>query len=238
MPGKTSSATVLKRVCVAALKRAAGPMSSIATPSSTAQCLRMMRAAIRMTELMLIGCCAVGCAGGNPVKPGSLLTRRRGRPSSTRPCASGWTDPAQDLVGDSQADGQGGHTECDQLFQRDPDPESEEIAARQPCLDCSNDASTHRTHERSVPCLYAEGGVRPTFGTIRWLYRWRSSSVVEQGTHKPFVGGSNPPSATSLHSDCIVAFSGHIVEGPGLPGDCEAYRFVIPSTQVVYQAAL
>ena len=25
---------------------------------------------------------------------------------------------------------------------------------------------------------------------------WRSSSVVEQGTHKPLVGGSNPPSAT------------------------------------------
>ena len=27
---------------------------------------------------------------------------------------------------------------------------------------------------------------------------WRSSSVVEQGTHKPLVGGSNPPSATNL----------------------------------------
>jgi hypothetical protein len=27
--------------------------------------------------------------------------------------------------------------------------------------------------------------------------QWRSSSVVEQGTHKPLVGGSNPPSATN-----------------------------------------
>src|SRR5262245_10883310 len=29
---------------------------------------------------------------------------------------------------------------------------------------------------------------------------WRSSSVVEQGTHKPLVGGSNPPSATSFQN--------------------------------------
>ena len=29
---------------------------------------------------------------------------------------------------------------------------------------------------------------------------WRSSSVVEQGTHKPLVGGSNPPSATNPRS--------------------------------------
>jgi hypothetical protein len=27
---------------------------------------------------------------------------------------------------------------------------------------------------------------------------WQRSSVVEQGTHKPLVGGSNPPAATSL----------------------------------------
>jgi integrase len=26
---------------------------------------------------------------------------------------------------------------------------------------------------------------------------WQRSSVVEQGTHKPLVGGSNPPAATS-----------------------------------------
>lgn len=25
---------------------------------------------------------------------------------------------------------------------------------------------------------------------------WQSSSGVEQGTHKPLVGGSNPPAAT------------------------------------------
>src|SRR6478752_913718 len=30
---------------------------------------------------------------------------------------------------------------------------------------------------------------------------WRSSSVVEQGTHKPLVGGSNPPSATNHDRD-------------------------------------
>ena len=27
---------------------------------------------------------------------------------------------------------------------------------------------------------------------------WQRSSVVEQGTHKPLVGGSNPPAATYL----------------------------------------
>jgi transcriptional regulator with XRE-family HTH domain len=27
---------------------------------------------------------------------------------------------------------------------------------------------------------------------------WQRSSVVEQGTHKPLVGGSNPPAATSF----------------------------------------
>src|SRR6476646_404137 len=34
---------------------------------------------------------------------------------------------------------------------------------------------------------------------VRWVSSgsWRSSSVVEQGTHKPLVGGSNPPSATN-----------------------------------------
>src|SRR2546422_2088414 len=31
---------------------------------------------------------------------------------------------------------------------------------------------------------------------VRIVRPWRSSSVVEQGTHKPLVGGSNPPSAT------------------------------------------
>ena len=33
---------------------------------------------------------------------------------------------------------------------------------------------------------------KPPFGNSRW----QSSSGVEQRTHKPFVGGSNPPSAT------------------------------------------
>src|SRR6476620_7048155 len=34
---------------------------------------------------------------------------------------------------------------------------------------------------------------------VRWVSSgsWRSSSVVEQATHKPLVGGSNPPSATN-----------------------------------------
>ena len=42
----------------------------------------------------------------------------------------------------------------------------------------------------SVPGTFA--------GSVRWVssWSWRSSSVVEQGTHKPLVGGSNPPSAT------------------------------------------
>ena len=34
------------------------------------------------------------------------------------------------------------------------------------------------------------------------MYRRRSSSVVEQGTHKPLVGGSNPPSATNPRRSC------------------------------------
>src|SRR5688500_2402868 len=32
--------------------------------------------------------------------------------------------------------------------------------------------------------------------SIRARIAWRSSSVAEQGTHKPLAGGSNPPSAT------------------------------------------
>ena|SRR5438094_6502929 len=32
---------------------------------------------------------------------------------------------------------------------------------------------------------------------------WRSSSVVEQGTHKPLVGGSNPPSATTSPATAV-----------------------------------
>src|SRR6187551_880794 len=35
--------------------------------------------------------------------------------------------------------------------------------------------------------------------------RWRSSSVVEQGTHKPLAGGSNPPSATTSSRDALAA---------------------------------
>ena len=34
----------------------------------------------------------------------------------------------------------------------------------------------------------------------RWISRCQSSSVVEQGTHKPLVGGSIPPSGTILRS--------------------------------------
>ena len=30
-------------------------------------------------------------------------------------------------------------------------------------------------------------------------WQWQRSSGVEQRTHKPFVGGSNPPAATSFH---------------------------------------
>ena len=45
--------------------------------------------------------------------------------------------------------------------------------------------------------------------SVRFSLR-RSSSVVEQGTHKPLVGGSNPPSATNLHRDRIsmIALAG------------------------------
>ena len=41
----------------------------------------------------------------------------------------------------------------------------------------------------------------------------RSSSVVEQGTHKPLVGGSNPPSATSRQQHARAP-------GPGRPTAC------------------
>ena len=34
--------------------------------------------------------------------------------------------------------------------------------------------------------------------------RWQRSSVVEQGTHKPLVGGSNPPAATSRFFPLVV----------------------------------
>ena len=34
---------------------------------------------------------------------------------------------------------------------------------------------------------------------------WQGSSVVEQGTHKPLVGGSNPPPATKLRIEAHVA---------------------------------
>ena len=36
-------------------------------------------------------------------------------------------------------------------------------------------------------------------------HTWQSSSVVEQRTHKPLVGGSNPPSATSSFSRGVQA---------------------------------
>ncbi len=45
--------------------------------------------------------------------------------------------------------------------------------------------------------------------------RRRSSSVVEQGTHKPLVGGSNPPSATNPRPDLPVPRGTH---PQGLPG--------------------
>ena len=55
----------------------------------------------------------------------------------------------------------------------------------------------------------------PVLGTVaglgvRWVssWSWRSSSVVEQGTHKPLVGGSNPPSATRHDSNRPVGRTG------------------------------
>ena len=47
----------------------------------------------------------------------------------------------------------------------------------------------------TVMCSWV-GGCRPWPRSIGLIAR-RSSSVVEQGTHKPLVGGSNPPSATN-----------------------------------------
>ena len=44
----------------------------------------------------------------------------------------------------------------------------------------------------------ASGSVSPRMRSCARIGLWRSSSVVEQGTHKPLVGGSNPPSATNL----------------------------------------
>ena len=45
------------------------------------------------------------------------------------------------------------------------------------------------------PAVGADGRLRIESAGVT---RRRSSSVVEQGTHKPLVGGSNPPSATNL----------------------------------------
>ena len=45
----------------------------------------------------------------------------------------------------------------------------------------------------------AAGGRLPVSSGRRLA--WRSSSVAEQGTHKPLVGGSNPPSATRSQPD-------------------------------------
>ena len=56
-------------------------------------------------------------------------------------------------------------------------------------------AATSTSATRSAPVDAAGGGLPALGDTIRALRR--SSSVVEQGTHKPLVGGSNPPSATS-----------------------------------------
>ncbi len=52
--------------------------------------------------------------------------------------------------------------------------------------------------------------------TIRLQSAWRSSSVVEQGTHKPLVGGSNPPSATNP-LDELAAAVGRGAHALGIP---------------------
>src|SRR3954471_23534088 len=57
--------------------------------------------------------------------------------------------------------------------------------------------------------LHDDGGAGEearTGDTIRGLRR--SSSVVEQGTHKPLVGGSNPPSATSTREHAATRPAG------------------------------
>ncbi len=49
------------------------------------------------------------------------------------------------------------------------------------------------------------GIARSERGRVDFVIQRRSSSVVEQGTHKPLVGGSNPPSATNpprAYGDC------------------------------------
>src|SRR5687768_3814622 len=47
---------------------------------------------------------------------------------------------------------------------------------------------------------------------------WRSSSVVEQGTHKPLAGGSNPPSATTPLDGLARAVDAG-ARSLGIPGD-------------------
>jgi hypothetical protein len=41
----------------------------------------------------------------------------------------------------------------------------------------------------------------------------RSSSVAEQGTHKPLAGGSNPPSATNFPTGSRMLLTGHLRVG-------------------------
>ena len=51
-------------------------------------------------------------------------------------------------------------------------------------------------------CPVRKAGI-DTHKTSMLTFRpWQRSSVVEQGTHKPLVTGSNPAAATSSHPNC------------------------------------
>ena len=64
---------------------------------------------------------------------------------------------------------------------------------------------------------------------------WRSSSEVEQGTHKPLVGGSNPPSATR---PAPIGPQPWWPGAPGLPGGTDVRLVVMSSIWVVRGAGL
>ena len=66
----------------------------------------------------------------------------------------------------------------------------------------SNDRLRHDLSSalKGVCAAVATGGCRSGSPSINLNTARRSSSVVEQGTHKPLVGGSNPPSATTPRS--------------------------------------
>jgi hypothetical protein len=64
--------------------------------------------------------------------------------------------------------------------------------SRDPCSTGKGD----RTYGQGTRELSAALHVRS--GLVGCGIVWRRSSVVEQGTHKPLVGGSNPSAATSL----------------------------------------